>query len=65
MENRKIVGFELINKIEINPDIAPIEEGKFNDIASAVMDVVRDDIFAMGHFCGSSVAKPIFEETEV
>ena len=57
MEDRKVVGIKLTNQIEIEP----INESDFDDVASKVMDKVIDDIFEMGHHCGCSEAKPVFE----
>lgn len=58
MKERKIIGIELVNKIEFNP----INEGEFNEFASKITDKVSGDIFDMDCFCASSSAKPIFED---
>lgn len=60
--DRKIIGIKLINTIEV----APINESDFNDndVVNDLMNKVRDDIFALGHYCGCSEAIPIFEDNE-
>lgn len=58
MVERKIIGIELVNKIEFNP----INENEFSEFANEIMDKVSGDIFDMNCFCAISSAKPIFED---
>lgn len=58
MEERKIIGIELVNLLEFNP----INKSEFDEFADKIMNKVSEDIFDMNCFCATSSAKPIFED---